>query len=74
MTYLPEPKPINIDWEKKPSDKEFANRIRQCVADLHEAIRVATIAGLDVETQLQYIGYAGFYENGSVTVYRKMHA
>ena len=71
---LPSPEPIEIDWDKRPPDQEFADRIRQCVANLNEAVRVATIAGLDVETQLSGIGYASFSGNVAVRVYRKNFA
>lgn len=71
---LPEPERFEVDWEKRPPDQEFADRIRQCVANLAEAIRVATIAGLTVETQLNDIGYASFNEHVAVQIYRKESA
>lgn len=70
---LPTPELIQIDWDKRPPDQEFADRIRQRVADLREAIRVAAIAGLTVETNLSGIGYAPFDEHQAAIVYRKMH-
>jgi len=74
MNMLPEPERFQVDWANRPSDKEFADRIRQCVANLAEAVRMATIAGLYVETKLDYIGYAEFVEAESVRVFRKQFA
>ena len=48
MPPLPRPNPITIDWENRPPDQEFADRIQ-------EAIRVATIAGLVVETRFEAV-------------------
>lgn len=73
MRPLPDAELFDVDWEHRPPDQEFGDRIRQCVSNLREAIRVATIAGLNVETQLNGIGYSHFNENGAVSVYRKMY-
>ena len=50
------------------ADRQAANRIREVIATLHEAVVAATRRGLRVDCKLSGLGYANFDPNSSAAV------